>query len=91
VVSFQPDGGTSTPAILTTPIVIQFSAAINPASVMYGWDGTGNPAWRNAEGTFKNITITGRGTFGTGAPQGFEKYFDPGLDSTNTILTFTAR
>jgi hypothetical protein len=102
VVSFQPDGGIATPAILTTPIVIQFSTAINPASIMYGRDGAGNPVWRNTDtslypaanypaGKFKNITITGRGTFGTGAPVSFEKYFDPNLDSTNTILTFTAR
>lgn len=91
VVSFQPDGGISTPAVLTSPIVIQFSTAINPNSIMYGRDGSGNPVWRNETGKFKNITITGRGTFGTGAPVNFEKYFDPNLDSTNTVLTFTAR
>jgi len=91
VVSFQPDGGIATPAILTTPIVIQFSTAINIASIIYGWDADGTPVWRNAEGVFKNITITGRGTFGSGPAAAFEKYYnDPVLDSSGTILTFTA-
>jgi hypothetical protein len=94
VMSFQPDGGTSNPAVLTTPVVIQFSLPIRLSSISYGWSG-GKVVWRQSttekpDGAFKNISITGRGTFGAGDSEPFEKYYnDPVLDDSGTILTFT--
>jgi hypothetical protein len=100
VVNFDPkDGGVERPAILNSPVVIQFSSPMNLASLSWGMNANGTPVWakQNAEGKwkFKNITFTGRGTFGRGTPFDFEEYYydednPPYIDSTNTILTFPA-
>jgi hypothetical protein len=91
VVSFEPiDGGIERPVILNSPVVIQFSTPMNLASLSWGMNADGTPVWKK-DGKFKNISITGRGTFGQGEPFPFEDYYDASIDSANTILTFTAK
>jgi hypothetical protein len=59
---------------------------IRPSSFIWEYR-NGEPVYRNEEGLFKNITITGSSDFGSGAPQNFAPFFlDPLLEGDTLRL-----
>jgi hypothetical protein len=84
VLDWQPDGGTSNPVIINTPITVRFSRNIRPESFVYYYENS-VPQFRNDAGEFKNITIIGRPDFGNGGQINYARYFlDPQL-TDNTL------
>jgi hypothetical protein len=83
---WQPDGGTSNPVIINTPIMVRFSKPIRAESFVYYYQG-GTPRFRNDAGEFKNITIMGSADFGNGAQVSYARYFlDPQVTDTTLKL-----
>jgi hypothetical protein len=86
VLDWRPDGGTSSPVVINTPVTVRFSMKIRPSSFIWEYR-NGEPVYRNGEGLFKNITVTGRSDFGAGEPRNFAPFFlDPRLEGDTLRL-----
>jgi hypothetical protein len=86
VLDWRPDGGTSNPVVINTPITARFSMKIRPSSFIWEYR-DGEPVYRNGEGLFKNIAITGSSDFGSGTQKNFAPFFlDPRLEGDTLKL-----